>query len=491
MSTNLSISLDPTALVPAQASASDMQLVKSDETETSKDPFFPVSELPGGKWTKKETASPAKKTKSVETSIQALSRDPNVVPSSDLIKDYVAYADRWENPAVMHEFTIVVGIAALVNGKVWIKNLGTRLPLDFWVVLLSLSGTGRNTLLNEFRDLLAAAGLSELIHQEAWGSAAYIEEYFSENPRGLFVWPEMSQVLNQFKQRHFAGAQEWITNLYDEKVPPSSKHYRTAAKEEDQTPAIEFDKAPRTCFLATSSPAWFFKAVTKESVTGGFIPRWVPVISEEPDRSISSPREPNAELLPPLVEKLKIISELSGEMDFSSVRHIYDDWYKKAHKRFQSSANSSFAMPFWGRHRQHLLKLAAIYELATSGSLTVSPESMKRAIETAERLAQNIFQLIRSSFTDEGVESQNLEDYIRDGKCEGRSKSEVHGFLRGSEYPKAKSRLLMLLEAEIVFAFSRKTAGRPATYFVHAECVDDYKEAHTKDAPLHAKQAIQ
>src|ERR1017187_4557374 len=100
MSTNLSISVDPKALVPAQASASDIQLVKPEETETSKDPS--VSELPRGKGSKKQTPSPSKKTKPAEAPIQPLPRDPNVVPSSDLIKDYVAYADRWENPAIMH-----------------------------------------------------------------------------------------------------------------------------------------------------------------------------------------------------------------------------------------------------------------------------------------------------------------------------------------------------------------------------------------------------
>jgi predicted DNA-binding transcriptional regulator AlpA len=209
------------------------------ETEASEDEFFTVSDLPGRRVLKKQTPSPSKKTKPTETSSQALPRDLNVVPSSDLIKDYVAYADRWENPAIMHEFMIIAGIAALVNGKVWIKNGGLRLPLDFWVVLLSMSGSGRNTLVNEFRDVMTAAGLSSRIKQEAWGSASYIEEYFSEDSTGLFIWPEMSQVLNQFKQRHYAGAQEWITNLYDEKTPPSSKHYRTSAKEENQTPAID------------------------------------------------------------------------------------------------------------------------------------------------------------------------------------------------------------------------------------------------------------
>jgi hypothetical protein len=481
MSTNLTTPQDESKLLNDPQVPAPTIGKLGHESETSKDPFFPNSVAPGGKRLRKPASSPAKKTKSAAAPIQALPRELNVVPSLDLIKDYVAYADRWENPAIMHEFMIIAGIAALVNGKVWIKNGGLRLPLDFWVVLLSLSGSGRNTLVNEFRDVMTAAGLSGLIKQEAWGSASYIEEYFSEDSTGLFIWPEMSHVLNQFKQRHYAGAQEWITNLYDEKTPPSSKHYRTSAKEENQTPAIEFSKAPRTCFIATSSKAWFFKAVTKESVTGGFIPRWTPVIADQADRSVPSPREADPTLIPPMAEKLKIISSLEGEMDFSAVRPMYDDWYPRAKGRFQSNPNASFAMPFWNRYRQHVLKLAAIYELATSGSLTVSSDSMKRAIETGNWIEANIFELIGSSFTNEGIESQSLEDYIREGKQEGRSTSHFHAAFRSEERPKLHGRVNMLLEAELVFAFVRKTSGRPATYFVHADYFDAYKHAYPKD----------
>jgi hypothetical protein len=141
-------------------------------------------------------------------------------------------------------------------------------------------------------------------------------------------------------------------------------------------------------------------------------------------------------------------------------------------------------MPFWNRYRQHVLKLAAIYEMATSGSLTVSPDSMKRAFETGNWIEANIFELIGSSFTNEGIESQSLEDYIGEGKHEGRSTSYLHTAYRSEERPKLHGRINMLLEAELVFAFLRKTSGRPATYYVHARYLDTYKHAYPKDTLL-------
>src|ERR1022692_3878704 len=227
----------------------------------------------------KSTATPPKPTID-------LTPDPSPTPSADLIADYVAYADRFEIPQVMHEAVMITGIAALVNGKVRIKNGGQIVTLDLWMLLISRSGSGRNTLLKTFRELLEQIGLGSLIHRESWGSGSFVEQYFSDNPSGFFFWPEMSQIMRQLSQSHFAGARAFITDLYDETQIPNSKHYRERKKKEDETPAIEFDHAPRTNFLATTSEAWFFSSTRKDDVAGGFIPRWCPEVVLEDSKTI-------------------------------------------------------------------------------------------------------------------------------------------------------------------------------------------------------------
>jgi hypothetical protein len=470
----------PAELLPSAA--------KLGETEASKDPAFAVSELPGGRRPPKQTSFPAKNTKLAETSIQVLPRDPNIVPSSDFIKDYMAYADRFETPPLMHESIAIAGVAALANGKVWIRR-GKPLSLDLWIIVLTPSGSGKNTALSEFRTLLREAGLANLVHKESWGSGPYIQQYFAENPSGFFIWPEMSLMLNQFKQRHFAGAQEFLTNLYDEIELPDSKHYReTGDPQHPGTPSIEFPSAPRTNFLATSSPSWFFGAVTNANVTGGFIPRWIPLIVTEPDRSVPLPAAADASRVGPLAEKLKQIAELSGEMDLSLVESDYQDWYKTTHQRFQSHPLKAYVMPFWRRLRDHVLKLAVVYELSTSATLKLSPESMRRAIDTARIIEQNVYELVQSSFSKEGVESQNLENYIREAGPNGRSQSEVMQFLRGEERPAALNRIAMLVDAGIAQWFIRKTAGRPAMILVHTEHLDAHAKAHPEDQVYSARR---
>jgi hypothetical protein len=451
------------------------------EGSSSREDFF-SSYIPvrGARSSKPPSSKPTPK--STELGVD-LTPNPAIDPCDDLIADYVAYADRFEIPQVMHEAVIIAGIAALVNGKVWIKNGGQIVTLDLWMLLISRSGSGRNTLLRTFRDLLDQIGLGGLIHRESWGSAAYVEEYFSKNPSGFFSWPEMSQVMRQLSQSHFAGARQFITDLYDETQIPNSKHYRERKKKEEETPAIEFSHAPRTNFLATTSEAWFFSATRKDDVAGGFIPRWCTEVVREDSKTIPTPAEPDPALIPPLLEKLKLVARLEGEMDFSPVKELYNGWYASTKRRFDSQPNRYLADAFWGRHRAHMLKLVAVIELAISATLTVNPESFQRAEAIARRWEENIFELLRTSFSPEGVESRELEGLILRAGPKGLSKTDFASVARGNKRGEMKDRVRTLIDGEIVFPFIRQTGGRPMYCLVHRDHMRDHDGQFSEDGP--------
>src|SRR5438874_3607905 len=122
---------------------------------------------------------------------------PPHAPSADLITDYVNYADRFELPRIMHELTIMTGIAALVNGKVVIKNGGQQISFDFWTLLITRSGGGRNTLASVFYDLLKACDKADLISTEGWGSGIYMQEFFAKHSVVFHVWEEMSAMMQK------------------------------------------------------------------------------------------------------------------------------------------------------------------------------------------------------------------------------------------------------------------------------------------------------
>ena len=170
------------------------------------DPYFdtvPREKLPSPSSSRRrtiQTTSPAPKKPSLTFSSsrpdQALSRIAeqkefqqvtlNVEPVSDFIRSYVEYADVIEAPPEMHEAVALSLVAATLNyNGVTIPNGSTCYPLDFWHVLLTPSGGGRNTTVRNLDKILKRAGMGFVLNTNAWGSTQAMYQDLAENPRGL------------------------------------------------------------------------------------------------------------------------------------------------------------------------------------------------------------------------------------------------------------------------------------------------------------------
>jgi len=311
----------------------------------------------------------------------------------DFISDYAEYADVFELPRKVHESVAIQLIASALNGKIFIRWGSVTCPLDVWMVLLSESGQGRNTATDIALKIVDATGIEGLIKSAFWGSPPAFYQQLAQFPASLYVWPELSVVLRTLKDPRFGGVKEWFTDRYDNlRIPPSIR-YRQTGKSQD-TPPIIFTQSPRINVLATSSREWFINALEQEDTTGGFVPRWMIVSVEDSGKVLPLPRATNDDLIPALAEKLKAISALQGEANLQPVNPTYDKWYRQAHDRFRAQPNPGLAMPFFNRLRANVLKLAVIFEVSQSQSLTVSEGAMQRAIDAAQAIEQTIFEIL-------------------------------------------------------------------------------------------------
>lgn len=246
------------------------------------------SETPG------ETAEPEPAPHPSQTSASA----------SDFITTYVEYADVIEAPKEAHEAIATQLLATAINPKVYIPHGAIKIPLDLWLLLLSGSGFGRNTLVELARPVLEAADMADVLFTSTWGSRQAFYQRISERPSGLFVWPELAVVLRNLRDNRFAGVKEWLTDRYDNWSTPESIRYRQTGRSQD-TPPIEFTEAPRLNIVATSSTDWFIGNLSQDDATGGFVPRWILMQAESPTRLVPIPRQRNEALVPVLAEHLK------------------------------------------------------------------------------------------------------------------------------------------------------------------------------------------
>ena len=406
-------------------------------------------------------------------------------PSSyniDFIKEYVKYADIFEAPPEAHEAVALTAISAVANGNVWIKNGGQKLPLDFWTLLLSGSGVGRNTLVSLLWGVLKEARLEKLCRNTTWGSKQGFYQDLAENPLAFFVWEELAACLKALSDARFGEAKQWLTNLYDNFREPAAIQYRRGGQSE--TPSITFSIAPRVSILATSSQAWFMDSLAHEDSAGGFIPRWYLIKLSNLDRSIPIPKEPNLDVIPDLADCLQDIQNLKGPVDLSRVQKTYIDWYVATRKRFREQPNGALAEAFWNRHRIHLLKLAAIYSMSLAEGLVVSPKALDRAIESARRAESTIFELLPTGMSREGAAVDKVEQQIRSAGAVGILKSDLTRAFQDMKAYELDSRLSTLRNGLVVFRHSRATPGRPAEVLVHKDYLDQHSKSFPDDKAL-------
>lgn len=404
---------------------------------------------------------------------------------TDFITQYADYADVFEISRTVHEWVAVQLIASALNGKVQIEWGAITYPLDLWILLLSGSGQGRNTATDVALKVIEEANVEGLLHQATWGSKAAFYQQIAQDPQGLYVWPEFSVVLNLLNESKFAGVKEWITDRYDNHRIPEAIVYRKTGRKSD-TPPITFDQAPRLNILATSSADWFIHNLKPDDTTGGFIPRWLPMRVEGPERLIPKPIAPNPESLADIGERLAALSNLNGNADLSAVENDYGEWYTEAHERFKEQPNPALSEPFFNRLRGEILKLATVFEVSQSGKLTITGDSLRRAIAVASSAEDTIFKFLPTGMGREGSEVEKIAELIRKAGPKGLAKSDLTRALQHSKPHERDDRVRTLLESERIYAVTSQTKGRPRTvYFDHEYYKPD------QDQPQETEQARQ
>ena len=166
-------------------------------------------------------------------------------------------------------------------------------------------------------------------------------QQMAENPRGLFVWGEMSEKLKELSDTRYGNAKVWLTDRYDETRAPEDRTYRRTGRRDPHghsldTPEIHFQEAPRTNFLATSSLTWFFRHLTKDDSNGGFTPRRMIFKAKDSGKLVPTPPHFDSILVGPLAVRLREIAMLQGEADLTEILPLYQRWYPETFGRFKA-----------------------------------------------------------------------------------------------------------------------------------------------------------
>jgi hypothetical protein len=402
----------------------------------------------------------------------------------DFIRTYGRYADVLEAPRIMHEVVAMQMIATVLNmNGVTIPLGGISMPLDFWVTLLSGSGFGRSTLVGLAQPVLHYASMADIEYAAFGGSAPAVYQQLAEQPSGVFVWGELSEIFKLLNDSRFLGVKQWLTDRYDNLKTPRSIKYRVTGKKGD-TPQIVFTAPPRINILATSSEAWYFSNLVQEDSAGGFVPRWMLVRAQTTGRVIPIPKAPDSKLVHPMAYHLQQVGKIRGVADLSTIERAYGTWYRGTKERFSSQANGPLAAAYFNRHRGHILKLAVIYEVSSSLSLQVSRRSWARAVEFAKQLEVTIFSLLATGMSGRGYDLNQMVERVRIAGPEGLPLSEFTRTFQNMHKKQRDNALDTLVIGEQLSAFKRKTSGRTAAILVHSDYTESFRTIHPDDSQV-------
>lgn len=152
------------------------------------------------------------------------------------------------------------------------------------------------------------------------------------------------------------------------------------------------------CFslMAASNETLLRDVYDVKAMLGGLLGRTFLIKHDEfrPPNSLFAIRDTSASFKS-LLEKLKAISEVTGEFEFTKdAERIYDEWYNPFRKSYQNKPDSSGIA---GRIHTSILKIAMIICVNETQSLTIEACHMNKAISHCMALMSNYTGLIMSA----------------------------------------------------------------------------------------------
>jgi hypothetical protein len=281
-------------------------------------------------------------------------------PDFDFIENYVKFADRFETPKMIHVLLAISLIGAIANGAgITFEYSGRRTPLDLWIIAVMASGTGKNEALNLLTDLLAKAGMLDLVTRSSWGSPEACSEQLAARPTNFFVFTEAAILLAKLNSPRWSAIKPLITDSFDSNnIPPTIKH-RTNGKGTTNTPDVEFTQPVRNSFLLMSNRDWLQQQLREYDATGGWLARFLWIAIADANRSIHKVPLGDAALETRLKNKLLRISKIEGEADTSAIyiddtECVYAKWYDQTRLRWKRQG--PLGEIFWARWRATVLK---------------------------------------------------------------------------------------------------------------------------------------
>lgn len=306
------------------------------------------------------------------------------ISQANFVRDYIDYAKEvTDAPEVFHHFLSYSVLSAICRGNIFLCLGDQKVYPNFYLVLIAPSSLYRkSTSLFIAKRLIQDIDKSLLLPQEF--SQEALASTLAAAPQGILFWSEFASFLSASEKEYMRGSKEFLTDLFD--APPLYSRKLKSGTVEIKNPVIS---------VATATTLqWFLERAKKDDLKGGFLVRFLWVPASKKEKRLAIPPEADEEKRKALLYQLKAIQNIAGKMSLSNeAKKRYETWHIEHEREADSMEDRDLLGGFYSRFETYGLKFAMLNEVASTRKLTVSDQSMEKALCLIDFLKRSLRKL--------------------------------------------------------------------------------------------------
>lgn len=313
-----------------------------------------------------------------------------------------------------------------------------------YIILVGHPGIGKGTSINPTVTLLKEAGTANIISDRV--TIEYILEKLAKGfpaqqmlPGGQVAFTnDATCLISAPELQVFATASQAtlgiLTDLWDNKEHPWDYGTKTQGKYIINKPTINL--------LGGTTPEWLVSAIPQSAVSGGFTRRVNFVYAKDRRQKIPWPNINHSAIWQSLVDDLRHIGTLQGEVTFDAPAHkLFENFYNSTatdSNEFDDEATSAYKTT----KAIHAIKLATVLSVGERDSLVITEQNLEESIKAVTAVEATIGLVFRSvGESDMAVASDRVLRFI-----------EAKGFAQRSEILRANWRHLSHNDLDVILA---------------------------------------
>jgi hypothetical protein len=334
----------------------------------------------------------------------------------DWLEEYLLCTSGHETPELYSRWVGIGLIASALKQNVWLDMNTFELYPNVFIVIVDSPSSGKSHVINNFglklllkADELDYDGVPINIYDQKINSAALIKsmsELYKKKKENCAV--VIAEELGFFTD--MGGENTNLTKVLIRTYDNSNLGNETIARALESVPKAQLN------IIGGTTADSLKRSISKEFLGSGALSRIIFVHSEEVGEPMPFPDPPegNKQRFHRLAKKLNEFKNLKGEFTFGkNAAKWYADWYIRYFNGVQDKEDKKMTKRVAGK----LLKLAMIFSVARSDSLSIEIPDLVSAVKMLNEVQNNYHFIDRNLMKNEfGDRTQKLYDEIRKSK---------------------------------------------------------------------------